>query len=107
MQRENSPSNAECFNRTSRSRSRSRGGLTVHSDQIKQYVQPKYLLLDLDRLQTFLFERSVLSFGPLRTALYPAATEAKFFGARPHAVRPRNARTIQINKHAPMTPAIR
>ena len=25
----------------------------------------------------------------------------------PHAVRPRTARTIQINKHAPMNPAIR
>jgi hypothetical protein len=30
-----------------------------------------------------------------------------FGGARPHAVRPRTARTIQINKHAPMNPAIR
>ena len=48
-------------------------GLTVHSDQIKQYLRPKYSLLDLDRLQTFLFERGVLSFGPLRTGLYPAA----------------------------------
>ena len=28
-------------------------------------------------------------------------------GARPHAVRPRSARTIQISKHAPMNPAIR
>ena len=28
-------------------------------------------------------------------------------GARLHALRPRNARTIQINKHAPMNPAIR
>ena len=28
-------------------------------------------------------------------------------GASPHAVRPRTARTIQINKHAPMNPAIR
>jgi Glycosyl hydrolases family 15 len=48
-------------------------GLTVHSGQIKQYVRPKYSLLDLDRLETFLFERGVLSFGPLRTGLYPAA----------------------------------
>jgi hypothetical protein len=28
-------------------------------------------------------------------------------GARPHAVRPRSARTIQISKHAPTNPAIR
>jgi hypothetical protein len=28
-------------------------------------------------------------------------------GARPHAARPRTARTIQINKHAPMNPEIR
>jgi isopentenyl diphosphate isomerase/L-lactate dehydrogenase-like FMN-dependent dehydrogenase len=28
-------------------------------------------------------------------------------GARPHAVRPRSARTSQISKHAPMNPAIR
>ena len=27
-------------------------------------------------------------------------------GASPHAVRPRTMRTIQINKHAPMNPAI-
>ena len=81
--------------------------LTVHSDQIKQYVQPKYPLLDLDRLQTFLFERGVLSFGPLRDGALPRRGRGQIFGARPHAVRPRNARTIQINKHAPMTPAIR
>ena len=48
-------------------------GLTVRSDQIKQYVRPKYSLVDLDRLQTFLFERGVLSFRALRTGLYPAA----------------------------------
>jgi hypothetical protein len=30
-----------------------------------------------------------------------------FGGASPHAVRPRTARTIQINKHAPMNPAMR
>jgi Glycosyl hydrolases family 15 len=47
--------------------------LTVHSDEIKQYVQPKYSLPDLDRLEALLFERGVLSFGPLRTGLYPAA----------------------------------
>ena len=28
-------------------------------------------------------------------------------GVRPHAVRPRSARTIQISKQAPMNPAIR
>jgi hypothetical protein len=28
-------------------------------------------------------------------------------GARPHAVRPRSARTTQISKHAPTNPAIR
>jgi len=79
--------------------------LTVHSDQINAW--PKYLLLDLDRLQTFLFERGVLSFGPLRDGALPRRGRGQIFGARPHAVRPRNARTIQINKHAPMTPAIR
>ena len=48
-------------------------GLIVHSDQITQYVQPKYSLPNLDRLEALLFERGVLSFGALRTGLYPAA----------------------------------
>ena len=48
-------------------------GLILHSDVIEQYVRPKYTLPELHRLETFLFERGVLTFRPLPTGLYPAA----------------------------------
>src|SRR5271165_403917 len=35
------------------------------------------------------------------------SVDNRFSPARPHAMRPRTERTIQINKHAPMNPAIR
>ena len=48
-------------------------GLILHSDVIKQSVESNYTLSELDRLETYLFERGVLSFQPLATGLYPAA----------------------------------
>ena len=48
----------------------------------------------------------VFCFGACRR-LYQCGSLICDSGARPHAVRPRTARTIQISKHAPMKPAIR
>jgi hypothetical protein len=47
------------------------------------------------------------SFGRNRPPRPSPAGDTGFGRARPHAVRPRTVRTIQINKHAPMNPAIR
>ena len=48
-------------------------GLILHSDVIERYVQSRYTLSELQRLESLLFERGVLSFRPLETGLYPAA----------------------------------
>ena len=48
-------------------------GPSVHSDEIKRYVRPRYSLSDLDLLEAFLVERGVLSFRRRATGLYPAA----------------------------------
>ena len=48
-------------------------GLTIHSDEVSKCVRSTYSAYDLDRLETFLFERGVLSFRPFVTGLYPAA----------------------------------
>lgn len=62
-------------------------GLIIHNDEIKQYIRSRYSLLDLDRLETFLFERGVLSFEPLQTGLYPATQrEAATSGSGYHYV---------------------
>ena len=47
--------------------------LTIHSDEVSKYVRSTYSAYDLDRLETFLFERGILSFRPFVTGLYPAA----------------------------------
>ncbi len=45
----------------------------IHSDQIRPFVQARYSLSDLDRLEAYLFERGALAFRPLETGLFPAA----------------------------------
>src|SRR5208337_4250788 len=47
--------------------------LNIHSDEVSKHICPIYTADDLDRLETFLFERGVLSFRPLETGLFPAA----------------------------------
>jgi hypothetical protein len=50
--------------------------LTNHSDEISKYIRLIYTADDLDRLETILFERGVLSFRPLETGLFPAQLDA-------------------------------
>ena len=47
--------------------------LIIHCDEVSKYIRPIYAAYDLDRLETFLFERGVLAFLPLATGLFPAA----------------------------------
>jgi hypothetical protein len=47
--------------------------LIIHSDESSKHIRPIYTAHDLDRLETFLLERGVLSFRPLETGPFPAA----------------------------------
>jgi Glycosyl hydrolases family 15 len=47
--------------------------LLIHSDEVSRHIRPAYAPSELERLESFLFERGVLSFRPLATGLYPAA----------------------------------
>ena len=49
------------------------GDPIIHSDELAEHIRSTYSPSDLDRIETFLFERGVLSFQPLATGLFPAA----------------------------------
>ena len=58
---------------------------------------------------TFLMRSDLARVQPKEHQVIPNQSGSSIYdgGARPQAGRPRNARTIQISKHAPMNPAIR